>query len=128
MIVVTGAAGFIGSCLVSRLNKAGYNSIIVVDDFSKTEKNGNLEGKTISAKVGRKDFISWLEGFGQEIDFIYHIGARTDTAEFDKNVFDELGGWGNKFLGATIENEEFANRINEKSKTYIQTKQSNAFA
>ena len=90
MIVVTGAAGFIGSCLVSRLNKAGYNSIIVVDDFSKTEKNGNLEGKTISAKVGRKDFISWLEGFGQEIDFIYHIGARTDTAEFDKNVFDEL--------------------------------------
>ena len=46
-IVVTGAAGFIGSCLVSRLNKAGYNNIIVVDDFSKTEKEGNLDGKTI---------------------------------------------------------------------------------
>jgi len=90
MIVVTGAAGFIGSCLVSRLNKAGYNNIIVVDDFSKTEKNGNLEGKTIGAKVGRNDFISWLEGFGREIDFIYHIGARTDTTEFDKSIFDEL--------------------------------------
>jgi ADP-L-glycero-D-manno-heptose 6-epimerase len=45
MIVVTGAAGFIGSCLVSGLNNAGYTNIIVVDDFSKTEKDANLEGK-----------------------------------------------------------------------------------
>ena len=60
MIVVTGAAGFIGSCLVGRLNKAGHDDIVVVDDFSKTEKNRNLEGKTIAAKVGRKDFIQWL--------------------------------------------------------------------
>ena len=90
MIVVTGAAGFIGSCLVSRLNKAGHENIIVVDDFSKTEKDGNLEGKTISAKIGRKDFIKWLEDFGSEVEFIYHIGARTDTTEFDKSIFDEL--------------------------------------
>lgn len=90
MIVVTGAAGFIGSCLVSHLNKTGHNNIVVVDDFSKTEKNGNLEGKTISAKVGRKDFISWLDDFAQEIDFIFHIGARTDTSEFDVAVFDAL--------------------------------------
>jgi ADP-L-glycero-D-manno-heptose 6-epimerase len=90
MIVVTGAAGFIGSCLVSRLNKAGYNNIVVVDDFSKTEKEKNLEGKTIAAKVGRKDFISWLNDFGTEVEMIYHIGARTDTTEFDKAIFDEL--------------------------------------
>ncbi len=90
MIVVTGAAGFIGSCLVSRLNKAGYEDIVVVDDFSKTEKAKNLEGKTITAKVGRKDFIKWLADFGQEVDFIYHIGARTDTTEFNKTIFDEL--------------------------------------
>lgn len=90
MIVVTGAAGFIGSCLVSRLNKAGYEDIVVVDDFSKTEKAKNLEGKTITAKVGRKDFIKWLADFGQEVDFIYHIGARTDTTEFNKAIFDEL--------------------------------------
>ncbi len=88
MIVVTGAAGFIGSCLVSRLNKSGYEDIVVVDDFSKTEKDGNLEGKTIKAKVGRKDFIQWLADFGQEVDFIYHIGARTDTTEFDVSIFD----------------------------------------
>ena len=54
MIVVTGAAGFIGSCLVSRLNEAGYSDIVVVDDFSKHEKDENLSGKTILAKVGRK--------------------------------------------------------------------------
>lgn len=90
MIVVTGAAGFIGSCLVGRLNKAGFENIVVVDDFSKTEKAKNLEGKTLISKVGRKDFIAWLKDFGDEVDFIYHIGARTDTTEFDKNIFDEL--------------------------------------
>ena len=90
MIVVTGAAGFIGSCLVSRLNKAGYTDIVVVDDFSKKEKVQNLEGKIILAKVGRKDFIKWLSDFGREVEFIFHIGARTDTTEFNKEIFDEL--------------------------------------
>ena len=90
MIVVTGAAGFIGSCLVGRLNEAGYDDIIVVDDFSKQEKYRNLEGKTITAKIGRTDFIQWLKDFGSEVDFIYHIGARTDTTEFDAAIFDEL--------------------------------------
>ena len=90
MIVVTGAAGFIGSCLVSRLNKSGHKDIVVVDDFSKTEKDGNLKGKTLTAKVGRKDFINWLKEFADEVDFIYHIGARTDTTEFDVEIFNEL--------------------------------------
>jgi ADP-L-glycero-D-manno-heptose 6-epimerase len=90
MIVITGAAGFIASCLVSRLNKAGYTDIVVVDDFSKTEKDNNLQGKTLLAKVGRKDFIHWLEQFGNEVEFIFHLGARTDTTEFDKAIFDEL--------------------------------------
>ncbi len=90
MIVVTGAAGFIGSCLISRLNQAGYTSIIVVDDFSKTEKDANLEGKTYEAKVERSAFFEWMEEFGKKVSFVYHIGARTDTTEFDKAIFDEL--------------------------------------
>lgn len=90
MIVVTGAAGFIGSCLVSRLNKAGYTNIVVVDDFSKTEKDQNLDGKMMLAKVGRSSFLKWLADFGEEVEFIFHIGARTDTTEFNKAIFDEL--------------------------------------
>ena len=90
MIIVTGAAGFIGSCLVSRLNEAGHEDIVVVDDFSKTEKDQNLVGKAITAKVGRDGFMKWLEDFGSEVNFIYHIGARTDTTEFDVSIFDKL--------------------------------------
>lgn len=90
MIVVTGAAGFISSCLVSELNKAGHNDIVVVDDFSKTEKSANLEGKEIIAKVPRSDFFNWTKAFHSEIEFVFHLGARTDTTEFDKSIFDEL--------------------------------------
>lgn len=90
MIVVTGAAGFIGSCLVGHLNQAGYTNIVVVDDFSKTEKEHNLEGKTILSKVARSGFNKWFQDFGKEVEFVFHIGARTDTTEFDKSIFDEL--------------------------------------
>jgi ADP-L-glycero-D-manno-heptose 6-epimerase len=45
MIIVTGAAGFIGSCLIQRLNQDNFNFIIAVDDFSNVEKMRNLEGK-----------------------------------------------------------------------------------
>ena len=90
MIVVTGAAGFIGSCLVSKLNKEGFTNIIVVDDFSKEEKKHNLEGKLFLSKIERSVFSSWLIENGDKVEFIYHIGARTDTTEFDKTIFDEL--------------------------------------
>lgn len=90
MIVVTGAAGFIGSCLVGHLNQAGYTDIVVVDDFSKTEKEHNLEGKTIVSKVGRSGFNAWFRDFAEEVEFVFHIGARTDTTEFNKAIFDEL--------------------------------------
>ncbi len=90
MIVVTGAAGFIGSVLVSRLNKENYKDIILVDDFSKTEKVSNVQNKIFTAKVDRKDFFTWLNDNHKFVQFIFHIGARTDTTEFDKSIFDEL--------------------------------------
>jgi len=90
MIVVTGAAGFIGSVLTGRLNSEGIDEIIIVDDFSKSEKNKNLEGKKFLQKIHRDDFFEWLGTNHDSIDFVFHIGARTDTAEFDKTVFDKL--------------------------------------
>jgi ADP-L-glycero-D-manno-heptose 6-epimerase len=90
MIIVTGAAGFIGSCLVGRLNQAGLTDVVVVDDFSKTEKDLNLKDKSIAEKVDRNQFENWLQNQTEKIDVIFHIGARTDTTEFDKAIFDEL--------------------------------------
>jgi len=90
MIVVTGAAGFISSALVSRLNAEGYKDIIVVDDFSRADKNKNLEGKMISEKVDRMQFFDWLDKNEKWVEFIFHLGARTDTTEFDVAIFDEL--------------------------------------
>jgi len=90
MIVVTGAAGFIGSCLVNKLNNKGIKDIILVDDFSHPEKAGNLEHKAFLEKVERDAFFPWFKEHAANIDFVLHIGARTDTTEFDKSIFDRL--------------------------------------
>lgn len=90
MIIVTGAAGFIGSCLIGRLNEENFNSIIAVDKFDNIEKNKNLAGKKILASVDRDNFLSWLDENYEEVELIFHIGARTDTAEFDKDLLWRL--------------------------------------
>lgn len=90
MIIVTGAAGFIGSCLVSKLNQEGFKDIIIVDDFSDIEKMKNLEGKIYSQKIHRDNFIQWLKANQRLVQFVFHIGARTDTTEFNKDIFDKL--------------------------------------
>lgn len=90
MLVVTGAAGFIGSCLVSRLNAEGETQIVAVDDFSHEEKAPNLEGKKILQRIHRDDFEAWFRAHAKEVKAVFHIGARTDTTEFDKSIFDRL--------------------------------------
>jgi ADP-L-glycero-D-manno-heptose 6-epimerase len=90
MIVVTGAAGFISSCLVSALNRAGHRDVIAVDDFSREDKNKNLSGKQLSERVEREEFFAWAEKNASRIKFIFHLGARTDTTEFNKAIFDKL--------------------------------------
>lgn len=90
MIVVTGAAGFIASCLIHKLNAEGFKDIIAVDKFDVRSKERNLEGKSIKEKVERADFFEWLPKNAEHVEFIFHLGARTDTSEFDYELLTEL--------------------------------------
>ncbi|HET8964341.1 MAG TPA: ADP-glyceromanno-heptose 6-epimerase [Chitinophagales bacterium] len=90
MIIVTGAAGFIGSCLVGKLNREGFEDIVLVDDFSDAEKMKNLAGKTFSKKVHRDDFVAWLKENQRLVQFVFHMGARTDTTEMNIDIFNRL--------------------------------------
>jgi ADP-L-glycero-D-manno-heptose 6-epimerase len=91
MIVVTGAEGFIGSCLVALLNNHQYYDLILVDDFNQLpQRSLNLLGKKFKAKINRTDFFSWMDNNAHEVQFVFHIGAKTDTTEKDEAIFKEL--------------------------------------
>lgn len=89
-IVVTGAAGFIGSCLAGYLNQLGYKNLILADDFSREDKKPNYESKIFAEKVERSILFNWLNNLSTPVDFIFHLGARTDTTEFDYSVHQKL--------------------------------------
>ena len=90
MIVVTGAAGFIASCVVAELNNQNYVDLVLVDDFSHSSKEANYKGKKYSLLVDRKAFADWLDENHTLVQFVIHLGARTDTTEFDTSIFEEL--------------------------------------
>ena len=90
MIVITGALGFIGSCLVSKLNSLKKKDLVLVDDFSNIKKNNNLLNKKYKVKINRDEFFKWFKKNSLCVKEVYHIGARTDTAEVNENIFDEL--------------------------------------
>jgi ADP-L-glycero-D-manno-heptose 6-epimerase len=90
MIVITGAAGFIGSVMTGKLNREGFLDLILVDDFSREDKTPNYSDRRYTERVDRDGFFSWLENNHRFVQFIVHLGARTDTTEFDKSVFDRL--------------------------------------
>ncbi len=90
MIVITGAAGFIASNLLSRLNQDNFKDIVLVDDFSSEEKNKNFEGKIYTSRVDRKDFEKWISENHKHIQFIFHIGAKSATTGFPKSTYNEL--------------------------------------
>lgn len=90
LIIVTGAAGFIGSCMVQFLNDKGFGNLVLVDDFGAEEKRKNWEGKKYEAIVERYNLFDWLNENQPKVQCVIHLGARTDTTEFDYAIHQEL--------------------------------------
>lgn len=88
--IVTGAAGFIGSRMARLLNTLGERRLILVDRFNRADKQPNLDGIDFAFKVDRDILFEWLEAEGPPIDRFYHLGARTDTTEFDYSIHERL--------------------------------------
>ena len=89
MIVVTRAAGFIGSVLAVRLLEADYRQLVLVDDFSVKAKHANHDHLPVT-RVDRLAFPEWLRTNESQVQFIFHLGARTDTTEQDEQLLNAL--------------------------------------
>jgi 4-hydroxy-tetrahydrodipicolinate synthase len=76
--------------LVQKLNDEGYYDLVLVDDFSNEIKNKNYETKRYSRLLEREVFADWLIENHLHVQFVFHIGARTDTAEADVELFNQL--------------------------------------
>jgi ADP-L-glycero-D-manno-heptose 6-epimerase len=90
LTVITGAAGFIGSCLAAHLNAKGNRSLVLVDDFSRDDKRANWQGRDCVERVDRDTFFQWLDENRTPLAGVFHLGARTDTTEFDYSVHQRL--------------------------------------
>lgn len=91
MIIVTGGAGFIGSCVVRSLNEAGRSDIVIVDNISETDKWMNMRNKKYIKYVHKSRFLEELPTY-ENVEAIVHMGAQSSTTERD---FDYL--WENNF-------------------------------
>jgi len=85
MILLTGGAGFIGSCLLNKLNNEGIEDILLVDNLSNSSKWKNLIGKKYTAYENKDIFIDKLQfgEFDNKIEYIFHLGACSSTTETD---------------------------------------------
>jgi ADP-L-glycero-D-manno-heptose 6-epimerase len=89
-VLVTGAAGFIGSNLAQYFNGEDTSDLVLVDDFTSKSKERNYRNLKFLTLVDRDAFAGWLENNHNEVSFIIHLGARTNTVEFDRNIFEKL--------------------------------------
>lgn len=107
LIVITGAAGFIGSCVVRHLNDKGIHNIVIVDDLGKTEKWKNLVGKRIVDVISKHQMFHWLEGRENTIEAFIHLGACSSTTETDANyLMDNNFRFSQRLVQYAMKNEQ----------------------
>jgi ADP-L-glycero-D-manno-heptose 6-epimerase len=87
MILITGAAGFLGSAMIWRLNERDVDSIIAVDKLHDGEKWKNLVKRRFYDWIDRDDLFSWLQNEARLVTAVIHLGACTDTTESDVDFF-----------------------------------------
>lgn len=106
MIVITGGAGFIGSCLLKYLNNQGYKDIIVVDNFGNSSKWKNTLGKDYSDYIHKSVFPDFLDSNKEKIECIFHLGACSSTTETDVDyLYDNNYLYSRMLAEYCIENE-----------------------
>lgn len=89
LIVITGGAGFIGSCIVRYLNGQGITNLIIVDELGQSEKWKNLVGKKFLDVISKSQLFDWLVGKESLIKAFIHLGACSDTMETDASYLLE---------------------------------------
>lgn len=80
-IIITGGAGFIGSCIVRSLNDRGIDDIIVVDNIASTEKWRNLSNKRYREYIHKDCFLERLPSLEGKVTHVIHMGACSATTE-----------------------------------------------
>ncbi|MFZ5429901.1 MAG: ADP-glyceromanno-heptose 6-epimerase [Bacteroidota bacterium] len=90
MIVVTGAAGFIGSYFIGKLNRSGFRNLVLVDRYDDHLKDRNLQAKDYTHLLDRDEFFSWFNKNRSKVDMVFHLGARTDTVGQEPESYKEL--------------------------------------
>ena len=89
MIVVTGAAGFIGSNLLAGLEARGWSDLVAVDRLGQGDKWRNIAKRELAAFVQPADLLDFLEAHAPEIDTVFHMGAISSTTERDADLIVE---------------------------------------
>ncbi|HTV90365.1 MAG TPA: ADP-glyceromanno-heptose 6-epimerase [Stellaceae bacterium] len=83
MLVITGGGGFIGSVLAAALNDAGRSDLVIADHFGKDDKWRNIAKREFHEIVPVDGLFSWLDGHGDAVETVFHLGANSATTERD---------------------------------------------
>lgn len=90
MILITGAGGFIANRLAMHLYNKGYKDLVLIDDFTDEMKRQRADAVHQLPRVDRNGVFEWIPTMASRIQFVFHLGARTDTAEKSEELLAHL--------------------------------------